>query len=424
MLVRSRLSLMMFLQYFAWGAWYVTLGTYLSHATTTTGTRIFSDGFVGDAFGTAAIAAMVAPIFVGTLADRFFASERLMAVLHFLGAGLLFYLATIRDPPLFYVVALAYFLTLIPAVAVSNSLALHQLADAAREYPLVRVWGTVAWVAAGVLVGVLRIEATAKPMIIGAAVQLVVALYCLTLPHTPPVKKHDGTPGKSPLAFNVLSLMKDPSFAIFMISLFLISIPMQFYYTFSNPFLNELGVTNAAGKQTLGQLTEIVCMLLMPTLFPRLGVKWMLTLAMAAWALRYFLFAFGDAADRMALIYAGIIVHGMCYVFFFVTGQIYIDNKVPRQSRAAAQGFLTVVTLGLGQFTGAIISGRVVAHLTASAGHDWHDIWLVPSAMSAAALAFFVICFQDRSIDRFTTGETIVSSAEEPVLQLPHAPLD
>jgi nucleoside transporter len=424
MLVRSRLSLMMFLQYFAWGAWYVTLGTYLSHATTTDGTRIFSDGFVGDAFGTAAIAAMVAPIFVGVLADRYFASERLMAVLHFIGAGLLFYLATIHSPPLFYVVALAYFLTLIPAVAVSNSLALHQLANPAQEYPLVRVWGTVAWVAAGVLVGTLRIEATAKPMVIGAAVQLVAALYCFTLPHTPPIKRHDGAAGQSSPGFSMLSLIEDPSFVIFMVGLFLISIPMQFYYTFSNPYLNELGVTNAAGKQTLGQLSEIVCMLLMPTLFPRLGVKWMLTLGMAAWALRYFLFAFGNATDHMAWIYGGILVHGICYVFFFVTGQIYIDNKVPPQSRAAAQGFLTVVTLGLGQFLGAIISGRVVAHLAATGGHDWQHIWLIPSAMSAAALAFFTICFQDRSSDRFDASETIVSSAEEPVLQLPHAPLD
>jgi nucleoside transporter len=408
MLVRSRLSLMMFLQYFAWGAWYVTLGTYLSHATTNAGTRIFSDGFVGDAFGTAAIAAMVAPIFVGTLADRYFASERLMAVLHFTGAGLLFYLATIRDPTLFYIIALVYFLNLIPAVAVSNSLALHQLADPSREYPLVRVWGTIAWVAAGVLVGALRIEATAKPMIIGAAVQLIAALYCLTLPHTPPFKRRDVAGGKNPLAFSVLGLMKDPSFAIFMVSLFLIAIPMQFYYTFSNPFLNELGVTNAAGKQTLGQLTEIICMLLMPTLYPRLGAKWMLTLGMAAWALRYLLFAFGNATDHMAWIYGGIVVHGMCYVFFFITGQIYVDNKVPRQARAAAQGFLTMVTLGLGQFVGAIISGRVVAHLaspTATTLHDWRDIWIIPSAMSAVALIFFTLCFHDR--------ESKYSSSEE-----------
>jgi nucleoside transporter len=399
MFVRSRLSLMMFLQYFAWGAWYVTMGTYLSHATTTAGTRIFSDGFVGDAFGTAAIAAMVAPIFVGTLADRFFASERLMAVLHLAGAGLLLYLANIHDPPLFYIVALIYFLTLIPAIAVSNSLALHQLTDAAREYPLVRVWGTVAWVAAGVIVGALRIEATAQPMFIGAAVQFVTAVYCLTLPHTPPIKKHSGAAGERPLAFSLFSLMKDSSFAIFMVSLFLIAIPMQFYYTFSNPFLNELGITNAAGKQTLGQLTEIACMLLMPTLFPRRGVKWMLTIAMFGWALRYLLFAFGNTTDHLAFIYVGIIVHGICYVFFFITGQIYVDNKVPREARAAAQGFLTVVTMGVGQFLGAIISGRVVAHLastTATPTHDWFDIWIIPSAMSAVALIFFLLFFHDR----------------------------
>jgi nucleoside transporter len=424
MSLRTCLSVMMFLQYFAWGAWYVTFGTYMSHVTAADGSRIFSDGFVGDAFGTAAIGAMIAPIFVGMLADRFFATERLMAVLHFAGAALLFYLTTIREPALFYVVALAYFLTLIPAVALSNSLALHHLPDRTREYPLVRVWGTIAWVIAGVLVGTLGIEATSTPMVIGAVVQLAVALFCFVLPHTPPAPKHESSADGVALGPNVVTLFKDRSFTIFMIGLFLISIPMQFYYTFSNPFLNELGVANAAGKQTIGQLTEIVCMLLMPALFPRLGVKWMLALAMAAWALRYFLFALGNAGDRMAMIYGGIVVHGICYVFFFVTGQIYIDNKVSRRSRAAAQGLLTVVTMGLGQFLGAIISGRVVAHLSAAAGHDWRDIWMIPSAMSAASLAFFVVCFQDRSSDRFDPAETIVSSAEEPVIQLSHETFD
>jgi nucleoside transporter len=261
-------------------------------------------------------------------------------------------------------------------------------------------------------------------MIIGAAVQLATAVFCFALPHTPPTKEHGRNSNSHAPGVSIFSLLKDPSFAIFMTGLFLISIPMQFYYTFSNPFLNELGVTNAAGKQTLGQLSEILCMLLMPALFPRLGVKWMLTLGMSAWVLRYYLFAFGDATDHMAMIYGGIIVHGICYVFFFVTGQIYIDNKVPPRLRAAAQGFLTVITLGVGQFLGAIISGRIVAYLTERGVHDWEHIWLIPSIMSAAALAFFVVFFQDRSSDRFQPDEIIVSSAEEPVLQLPHATSD
>jgi nucleoside transporter len=427
MLLRTRLSLMMFLQYFVWGAWYVTLGTYLSHAVGANGGRIFTDSFVGDAFGTAAIAAMIAPFFVGMMADRFFATERLLAVLHLAGGAFLYYLSTVRAPILFYGVALVYFMTFMPTVALSNSISLHNLPEPTREFPLVRVWGTIGWIAAGVLVGALRIEATALPMVIAAAAQVLLALVSLALPHTPPSPTHHGQAAPSSIGSAAIELMKDWPFAVFMFGSFLVSIPMQFYYTFTNPFLNELGVTNAAGKQTSGQLCEIVCMLLMPLFFSRLGVKWMLVVGAAAWALRYLLFAFGDAGTGMWMLYGGLVLHGVCYVLFFVTGQIYVDVKASRQARAAAQGFLTVVTLGLGQLVGSVLSGRIVRHFAspdAAVGHDWRQIWLLPTAIATGAVVFFIFAFRDSGSRLLSTPKSIMSSVEEPVLQLPHGTLD
>ncbi|HEY4233611.1 MAG TPA: MFS transporter, partial [Lacipirellulaceae bacterium] len=266
-MVRLRLSLMMFLQYFAWGASYVTLATYLSHATDSSGVRLFSDSFVGDAYGTAAIAAMIAPFFVGIMADRFFATERLLAVLHLAGAALLYILSTARVPILFYFIALAYYLTFMPTLALTNSISLKHLREPARDFPSVRVWGTIGWIVAGLSVGFLRVEATAMPMVIGSATQVLLAVYCLALPHTPPSRARAGQSSSGSLGSGAIELMKNWSFAVFVIGSFLISIPLQFYYTFANPFLTELGVTNSAGKQTYGQLSEIVCMLLLPFFF-------------------------------------------------------------------------------------------------------------------------------------------------------------
>jgi nucleoside transporter len=414
MLVRTRLSLMMFLQYFVWGAWYVTLGTYLSHATGADGARVFSDSFVGDAYGTAAIAAMIAPMFVGMIADRFFATERLLCVLHLAGAAILYYLSAIRDPMLFYGMSLAYFLTYMPTLALTNSLSLHHLAEPAREFPAVRVLGTIGWIVAGLLVGSLYIESTTTPMVIAAGAQFLLALFSLALPHTPPSRASAGQSIASSLGLGALELVKDWSFAVFVLGSFLICIPLQFYYTFTNPFLNELGITNAAGKQTYGQMSEIVFMVLMPLFFARLGVKWMLLVGMAAWTLRYVLFAFGDAGDRMWMLYVGILLHGICYDFFFVTGQIYVDNKAPSNIRAAAQGFLAFVTLGLGLFVGSIVSGRVVDHYASPAatiGHDWRSIWLIPAAMAGAVLVLFALTFRDRSSPPSTTNHAHEATA-------------
>lgn len=434
MAIRTRLLVMMFLQYFVWGAWFVTLGTYLSTATGADKARIFSDQFVGDAYGTAAIAALIAPFFVGMIADRFFSTERILCVLHIAGGILLYLLANVKTPPLFYAGLIAYFLAYMPTLALTNSLSFHHLNDPAREFPGIRVAGTIGWIIAGLIVGSLfiagkqlgfkfehpfglpvtlqfgsqlgseaKVEPTVIPMLIAAVAELILGIYCLALPHTPPSRREGHQTVGDILGLDALALMKQWSFLVFVIGSFLICIPLQFYYTFTNPFLNELKVPNAAAIQTYGQMSEIIFMLLMPLFFARLGVKWMLLVGMAAWAIRYVLFAFGDPGAGIWMLYIGLILHGICYDFFFVTGQIYVDNKAPVHVRAAAQGFIAFVTLGLGLFVGSIVSGRVVGHYATPSeaiAHNWHNIWLIPAGMAGVVMVLFALLFHDHGDGR------------------------
>lgn len=436
--VQLRLSVMMFLQYFVWGAWFVTLGTYLSNASGNDGGRIFSDEFVGLAYGSAAVAAMIAPFFVGMVADRFFASEKLLCVLHLAGAALLYAFSTVTSPALLYGGLIAYFLCYMPTLSLTNSLSFHHLNDPSRQFPKVRVLGTIGWIVAGLTISSLRvsgesigfffekplglpftfssgallgqeasIEPTALPMLIAAAAQGVLGIYCLFLPHTPPSNSTKRPTVGDVLGLEALALMKHTSFAVFVVGSLLVCIPLQFYYTFTNPFLNELGVSNAAGIMTYGQMSEVVFMMILPLLLVHLGVKWMLIVGMLAWALRYLLFAFGDANEGMWMLYVGILLHGICYDFFFVTGQIYVDNKAPTKVRAAAQGFLTFVTLGVGLFLGSLVSGKVVALYAVQDGnpaHDWHAIWLIPAAMAGGVLVLFALLFHERGDGTVTPG--------------------
>jgi len=380
--VRLKLSVLMFLQYFVWGAWYVTMGTWLG------GRLHFSGEQIGLAAGTTALAAMISPFFVGMIADRFLATERILAVLHVAGGVVLFYAsAQTRFAP-FYAVLLVYTLCYMPTLALSNSISFHQMQDPGREFPPIRVLGTIGWIVAGLIIGTLALEATERPMQIAAAGSIVLGVFCLVLPHTPPARRTKPTLGDV-LGLDALKLMRDRSFAIFVVGSFLICIPLQFYYAFANLFLNELNVTNAAGKMTLGQMSEIFFMLVMPWFFRRLGVKYMLLVGMAAWTARYALFANGDNGSLVWMLYAGILLHGICYDFFFVTGQIYVDRKAPLDLRAAAQGFIAFVTLGVGMFIGSWASGRVVDAFRVGAGHDWGRIWMVPAGGAAAVLVLF-----------------------------------
>jgi nucleoside transporter len=283
-----------------------------------------------------------------------------------------------------------------PTLALSNSLSFRQMKDPAREFPSIRVLGTIGWIVAGLFIGTLGFEATAIPMLIAAAGSIALGVFCLVLPHTPPQGTRRATL-RDVLGLDALKLLRERSFAVFVLGSFLVCIPLQFYYAFANPFLNEIGVTNAAGKMTLGQMSEIGFMLVMPWFFKRLGVKHMLLVGMAAWTARYLLFSYGVAGPRVGMLYAGILFHGICYDFFFVTGQIYVDRRAPADLRAAAQGLLTFITWGVGMFIGAWASGRVVDAFRVTDGHAWDRIWLVPAAGAAAVLILFAFLF--RSVD-------------------------
>jgi nucleoside transporter len=394
-----KLSAMMFLQYFVWGAWYVTMGTWLGE------TLHFSGEQIGLAAGTTALAAMISPFFVGMVADRFLATERILAALHIAGGVVLFFASTQTTFGAFYGVILVYTLCYMPTLALSNSLSFRQMSEPGREFPPIRVLGTIGWIVAGLVIGTLGLEATGIPLRLAGSASVLLGLFCLALPHTPPLPQAalKRTTWAGIIGLDALKLLGERSFAVFVLGSFLVCVPLQFYYAFANLFLNELNVSNAAGKMTLGQMSEIFFMLVMPWFFRRLGVKWMLLVGMAAWTARYAFFAFGTHADLVWMLYAGILLHGICYDFFFVTGQIYVDRKAPPDLRAAAQGFIAFVTLGVGMFIGSWVSGRVVdAYRIGSGGHDWHRIWLVPSAGAAIVLVLFALFFRAGEADRET----------------------
>ncbi|MDF4026330.1 nucleoside permease [Luteibacter sp. PPL201] len=389
--MKWRLSVMMLFEFAIWGAWYVTVGTWLSKTLHFTGTEI------GAVAGTTAIGAIISPLFVGLLADRLFDTRRVLTLLHLLGAVLLVVAAQQTSFALVYAALLAYSLCYMPTLALTASLAMRHIRNPQEEFGAIRVFGTIGWILVGLAVGAWGVEATASPLLLAAGLSVLMAGYCFTLPPTPPLARNTRFELRHALPLESLHLLRDRSMAVFALASFLICIPLQFYYAFTNLFLNEIGVVNAAGKMTGGQMSELFCMLLIPWFFRRLGVKYMLALGMLAWVVRYALFAFGDTGQMMWMLWVGIILHGICFDFFFVVGQIYIDREAPPALRAATQGLITFLTYGLGMFVGSWLSGMVVQSYTrADTTHDWHGIWIVAGAFAAAVFVLFVLMFKDR----------------------------
>jgi len=395
--IYGRLSVMMFLQFFVWGAWFVTLGTYLNASG-------FAGSDIGLAYLTNNIGAIVSPFFVGMVADRFFASEKVAGVMHLLGAGVLWYVAGLSDVNTVLLGLLVYNACYMSTLGLVNSISFAQMSHPDSQFPGVRVWGTIGWIVAGLTISlvlapqVTNVEATNVPMLLAAGCSAMLGLYCFTLPNTPPAGKGKRVTVADVLGFDALALLRDRSFAAFAACSLLISIPLAFYYGFTNLFLNELGMAGAAGKMSMGQMSEVVFMVAMPFFFKRLGVKWMLLVGMLAWVVRYGFFAYGTM-DLVGLLYLGILLHGVCYDFFFVTGQIYVNRKAGVAIRASAQGFIALVTYGVGMAIGSYVAGHVVEWYEIDGGHDWRSIWLIPCVFAGVVAVIFSLVFRDTSAD-------------------------
>jgi len=382
--VRIRLSALMFLQYFAWGTWYVTLGTYLS--------KIGFNGLnIGDVFSASAWAALFSPIFVGMIADRYFSAQKILSILYFCSSVALFWTSTQTAPSAFFSSLLVTMACYMPTISLSNAVCFHQMSNPSVMFPKIRLLGTIGWIVAGILVGTLGIELTLYPMWIGVITLALLGIYSLFLPETPPRMKYKVVRLKDVFGFDALGLFSDRSFLVFAIGSMLLTIPLAFYYNFANLFLNEVGLVNPAGTMTLGQMSEIIFMLLMPLFFRIFSIKSMLMIGMLAWVVRYFLFAHGE----LWMLYAGIILHGICYDFFFLTGQIYIDRRVGKNLRSSAQGLMALLTYGIGMLGGAKVSGYVVNYFQIGVGHNWMMIWLFPAFMALFVLSLFALLFKE-----------------------------
>ncbi len=401
--VKTRLSLMMFLEFFIWGSWFVTMGTFLANNIQA------NDQDISLAFSTQSFGAILAPFFVGLIADRYFQAQKILGSIHLIGAGLLYLLHQMADFNSFFPMLLGYMILFMPTLALVNSISFNQMQQPEKEFSAVRIWGTLGWVAAGILISTFAwdspeglanglLEHTWK---LAATASLILGLYSFTLPATPPQAKTIGAFRlKDALGLDALSLLSHRNYAIFFLSSILICIPLAFYYQNASPFLTELGMENSTGKMALGQVSEVLFLVALPFFFSRFGLKKTLAVAMLAWVLRYLLFAFGDTHSGNWMLLSGIILHGICYDFFFVSGQIYTDAHAGKKFKSAAQGLITLATYGIGMLVGFWLAGQISNYYLLESGlHDWKSIWLIPAGISALVSLFFMIVFKAEKIN-------------------------
>jgi nucleoside transporter len=409
--IRIKLSFMMFLEFFIWGAWFVTMGTYLT-------TTLHASGVQnGVAYATQALGAILAPFIIGLIADRYFAAQKILGVLHLLGAASLYYATTVTNFEKFYPNILFYMIIFMPTLALVNSVSFKQLQNPSKQFPIIRIFGTAGWMVAGLIIGWREWEKSGSLVLtfrMAAIASLVLGLFSFTLPDTPPPKRGQKVSIGEIIGLDAIGLLKKRSYLVFFLASVAICIPLAFYYNFTNPFLNEIGMKRAAAVQSLGQFSELFFMALMPLFFVRLGVKKMLAFGMLAWALRYACFAYGNVDDNYWMLIAGIAIHGICYDFFFVTGQIYTDKHAGERFKSSAQGFITLATYGLGMLIGYNLSGPIVDHWKISeTSHNWQSIWLVPGGIAAVVMILFMLLFRDREHIELRPGLDIKEPSAE-----------
>lgn len=384
--LKTRLCVMMFLQYVIWGAWYVTITTYLTQTLGFTGTQ------AGVVFSTVSIASLVSPFFVGLVADRFFATERVMAFLYIVSAVLVYAVTKVTTFPAVFGLMLAFCLCYFPTVSLTNSIAMQSLKDPGRDFPPIRTLGTLGFIVVVSVVSLYKWEASSMQFTLSAIAAVVMAVYSiLVLPHTPPPARGQQITWQRAIGLDTLGMMKDRNFAVFVVASILACIPLTFYYSFANAYLNDLNVNNAGFMMTLGQWAELVMLLAMPMLFRIFSIRAVLLIGLASWAIRYLLLGYGDAGSGIWMFYLAILLHGACYDFFFVAGQLYTDQEAPSHLRSSAQGFILFVTYGIGMYIGSVLSG-VARDYFGPGAPGWQSFWL-SSAMMSGAIFLLVLFF-------------------------------
>lgn len=389
----------MFLEFFIWGAWFVTMGTYLSSVLSSSGNEISA------AYSTQSLGAIIAPFIIGLIADRYFAAQRILGFLHLAGAVLMYLAAQSQQFATFFPYILIYMILYMPTLALVNSISFRQMSDPSRDFAGIRLWGTIGWIVAGLFIGYL-FKWESKGMLqytfyMASGVSAFLGFFSFLLPDTPP----KAISGKKPslgeiLGLDALRLLKERNYLVFFISSVLLCIPLAFYYQNANLFLNNVGMENAAGNMTLGQASEVLFLLMLPFFLKRFGLKSTLLFGMAAWILRYLLFAYGDAGQDVWMLFIGILLHGICYDFFIVCGQIYTDYKAGDQIKSSAQGLITLATYGVGMFIGFWLAGMIYDQYTDVAGaHDWKMIWTIPAIVAAVVLVLYATVFKNEKIN-------------------------